>query len=310
MRFKTSFFSIYLYSCAEDNMCFCIKELFGIYALFSVPKLMSFNPVMIKADPFFFVENDILHLFYEEKRVFGLGKIKMIMTKDLKNWSTPKTVLKENFHLSFPFVFKCGTNYYMIPETEEDDSIRLYKSENEELTQWNLVNIILSATRTNSMQINYSDSCIWYKDGIYYLFTSQKCNGIYQLLLYMSKELGGTYEPHPKSPICVSNRYGRNGGALFMHADKLYRPSQDCSISYGANVSIHEIITLTTTEYEECLCMDDIVPREKDIYVSGGHHFNVTEYLGKYIIATDGKSDSVNLGSLLHKVWTLIHKMK
>lgn len=306
INFKKAFYSIYLYMYRGEDVCLHLNNMSRLYTLLSVPKFWSFNPVIIKADPFLFVKDDILYLFYEEKKVWGPGKIKMINTKDLVNWSIPQIVLQENFHLSFPFVFRYENNCYMIPETEEDNTIRLYKSENENLTKWSLTKKILFSSRNKNMQFNYSDSCIWLIDSIFYLFTSQKCNGVYQLQLYISTELDGVYEAHPKSPICVSNKYGRNAGAVFMAGNKLYRPSQDCTTSYGANVSIHEITILTTKEYEETLYVDDIIPRDSPIYSAGGHHFNVTNFGGQYVVSTDGKRNRINLGSLFHKAWTLI----
>ena len=39
-------------------------------------------------------------------------------------------VIKENFHLSFPFIFKFNNNFYMCPETKEKKEIRIYKCKN------------------------------------------------------------------------------------------------------------------------------------------------------------------------------------
>ena len=72
------------------------------------------------------MKDNELYLFYELQHWDDPGCIAMIKTKDLKVWSKPQMVLKEPFHLSFPFVFEDQGVIYMIPESQEDDSIRLY----------------------------------------------------------------------------------------------------------------------------------------------------------------------------------------
>ena len=54
---------------------------------------MSLTPKTILADPFLFVNNDKLHLFFEDKQYMRNGVISMISTSDLITWSKPKIVL-------------------------------------------------------------------------------------------------------------------------------------------------------------------------------------------------------------------------
>ena len=46
-------------------------------------------------------------------------------------------------------------------------------------------------------------------------------------------------------------RSARSAGALFRHGGKLYRPTQDCSRSYGYSFTLNEIVRLTPRDYEE-----------------------------------------------------------
>lgn len=43
-------------------------------------------------------------------------------------FSNPVTIIKESFHMSFPFTFLWNEKMYMIPETSEDKSVCLYKA--------------------------------------------------------------------------------------------------------------------------------------------------------------------------------------
>lgn len=42
-------------------------------------------------------------------------------------WSEPKPVICEEYHMSFPMCFEWGGELYMIPETEENCSVNLYR---------------------------------------------------------------------------------------------------------------------------------------------------------------------------------------
>ena len=56
----------------------------------------------------------------------GKGKIAVSEIRNGKI-GTPKTVLDEPFHLSFPNVFAFGQDYYMVPECSASHAIRIYK---------------------------------------------------------------------------------------------------------------------------------------------------------------------------------------
>ena len=60
--------------------------------------------------------------FFSDKR----GRISAIEIKE-NGHEFLGVVLEENFHLSFPFVFEDSGNLYMIPETAENQQIRLYE---------------------------------------------------------------------------------------------------------------------------------------------------------------------------------------
>ena len=42
-------------------------------------------------------------------------------------WLEPKAVIEEPFHMSFPMCFEWGNELYMIPETEMDQAVHLYR---------------------------------------------------------------------------------------------------------------------------------------------------------------------------------------
>lgn len=265
-------------SIAEDDL-FSIEKYKTLKQINSSKNPLSLHPVVIVADPFLFVYKDELHLFYEEQiDLQGKGIIKMTITKDLKEWTEPITVLAEPFHLSYPNVFEIDNQIYMMPETGHGHFIRLYKP-NADLTQWTYNKTILEGK-------HYVDSCILKKENYYYLFTTVYSNPGYQLMLYYSTTLDGNWQEHPQSPIANDTDTARCAGAVFYQNEQLYRPSQLTAQKYGEGVVIYEIETLNTEVYQEKK-IQQLIPNNQKEYRLGGHHFNHVNWNGKQIVATD-----------------------
>lgn len=246
---------------------------------------MSLTPKTILADPFLFVNNDKLHLFFEDKQYMRNGVISMISTSDLITWSKPKIVLMEDCHLSYPYVFKDKEKIYMIPETCEKKSVRLYEA-NADLTSFCYVNTLLKSDY--NYDISFSDSSVKYSGGKYFLMTTVS-DGTNTLKLYISDDLEGPYMEHIMSPLTKSNRYGRNAGSIFEYAGNLYRVAQDCDKGYGENVHLFKIKSMAENFYDEELVKQNLFDRRKGFYKDGGHQFNIVKFHDSNIIATDAK---------------------
>lgn len=246
------------------------------------------KPILYQADSFLFVKGEELFLFYELQHWDDPGCIAIIKTSDLHTWSEPIIVLREPFHLSFPYVFEDCGGIYMIPESQENDSIRLYQA-NEDLTAFKYVRTLLKQKREGDIHYNFNDSHIYQKEGTYYLFTSYQKDWMYYQELYLTHNLlNGEFVKHPMSPICISNEFGRNGGSLIKFEDKLLRVTQDCHEDYGDNISLMEVTQLNEQQYQEQLFMRNVLPHN-NIFINGGHQLNIVKYKGQYVYATDYK---------------------
>ena len=267
---------------------------------------LTLNPVVIVADPFLFVQGNRLFLFYEEKRNYTPGVIRMISTSDLVHWSKPTTVLKESFHLSYPFVFIEDGTVYMMPETGEVGEVRLYKADNDQLTSFSFYKTLIRRSMDDS-SFGYVDSSVIRLHDKYYLITSVEEQGVNVLYLFTSSCLDGPYAPHPSSPICESRMYGRNGGCLLTHKGVLYRVAQDCEIRYGDNVHLFEVDELNHLAYKEHLVTSNLLPTDSIFYAEGGHQLNIVKFGEKYIVATDSKEyHSYTVARMIHKTIQLV----
>lgn len=283
---KDETFAFALFAC--ENYSFnSFNEDFLVYKQV-IKNLWKIKPILYMADPFLFVKDKELFLFFELQHWDDPGYIAMVKTTDLHNWTSPIVVLRESFHLSFPFVFEDNGNIYMIPESQEADSIRLYKA-NEDLTSFTYVRTLIKKEKREDIHYNLNDNHVLFKDGKYYLFTSYQKDWMYYQELYMADDLlKGEFIRHPQSPICESNEFGRNGGSLIDYKGTLLRVTQDCHKDYGDNISLMEIIKLDDKYYEEKLYLRNVFP-QNSIFVDGGHQLNIVQFQGKYIYATDYK---------------------
>lgn len=263
---------------------------------------LSLNPVTIVADPFLFVYDGRLFLFYEMKRNYSPGVICMTSTTDLVHWTKAVIVLEEDFHLSYPFIFEDNGSIYMIPETSDVGDVRLYKADNKYLNHFSFYSTLISKDVVDT-EIGYVDSSVYLNDGVYYLITSIEKNKKNVLYLFTSDKLVGPYLQHPDSPICSNLKIGRNGGSFLKDKDGvLYRVAQDCQNKYGDNLHLLEVSRITSTSYKEHLIKENIIPTEIDFYKDGGHQLHCINYLGRIIVATDAKEYNTFLISrFIHK---------
>lgn len=282
-------FKIQLLSFDKSGELFNINKGIPIHRIESLKPFFRRNLTIIVADPFLFKMNNRLYLFYESKGLLSNGVIKMTYTDNLLDWSDPLVVLQESFHLSYPFVFEENNRIFMIPESGEDKSVKLYEFMNDDLTDIRFVNNLL-VLPPKKLRMGFADSSIYKKSGLYYLMTTVKYeNDVNCLELYYSEKIDGQYIKHPKSPIAFSNQLGRNAGCLLDVDGKLYRFSQDCTNRYGDNVNVSEVTSLSASDYTEHAIKYNIYPSSIPFYEKGGHHYNMVEFRDKYIVSTDAK---------------------
>lgn len=287
-------FSIRVFEQTADAPVFTMDGGKTLFQMKSDKGVFNPNASVILADPFLFVKDGTLYLFYEHLTGwFGKGRICMRSTKDLKTWTEERDVLVEPFHLSFPYVFEDGGKVYMLPETGGDKSITLYEATDNTLTSWRKVKKLMEGGEP------WYDSIIHKKDGNYYLFTGHD-NDVQQVQhLFVSDNLTGPYTEHPASPICEGRDRARNAGSIIEHEGVLYRPVQVCVNGYGEQTSVMKIENLTPKEYKESFYKKNIIATKTPPYGMGGHQWNPVEFLGKRIVATDYREKNYNVVELM-----------
>ena len=227
-----------------------------------------------RADPFIIEENKKKHLFFETIDAGNRrGYLETAELNGRPELHTIRKIVKEGFHLSYPHVFKKNDEWWMIPESSEDQSLRLYKSAKFPY-QWEYQGNIVAGERL-------LDCTPFWHEGIWWIFTIIKTAddaGSYDqlYLFYTSDLLLKPWYPHPQNPIVTDSASARPAGKLFWRDGLLIRPSQDCYTDYGAAIRLNRIIKLTKTAYQE-ECIQVITPESLKLKAIGVHTYNHSE---------------------------------
>ena len=240
-------------------------------------------PASFVADPFMVRSGDAWYMFFEAKNALTRkGEIGLSVSKNGFDWSYHQIVLAEPFHLSYPYVFECEGEYYMIPETLEPKQIRLYKAGCFPFEWIHLADLIPGA---------FADPSISWFAGKWWIFA---CSSPFEhdvLRLFFADKLTGPWLEHPKSPIVEGNPHiARPAGRVVAFNGRLIRYTQDCYPKYGTKVRAFEISELTTTSYhEQEFGTPVLVPGESDWNRQGMHHIDAhLNSDGKWIACVDG----------------------
>jgi len=234
------------------------------------------------ADPFMVIKDDKFYMFFEamdDRRKKGL--IACAESQDCKKWNYKEIILEENFHLSYPYVFEWNGNYYLIPESGEDFSVRLYKASFFP-SSWEYIGSLLTGKA-------FMDPSVFHHKDSWWMFVSYPDCDV--LDLYYSDELFSGWKPHPMNPIIKNDKkFSRPGGRVFSFNKKLYRIGQDCQNYYGMQLHAREIVTITKVLYEEINVSSNPVLTKsgKGWNKVGMHHLDPHWYGGKWISAVDG----------------------
>lgn len=215
------------------------------------------------ADPFAVKENSNWYMFFEVmNNDTGHGDIGLATSLDGFKWKYQQIILDEPFHLSYPYTFKWKGEFYMIPESHEAYSVRLYKADDFP-AKWSFVKSLIHG--------NYKDSSIFRYLGKWWMFTTDR-NDV--LRLFYSNHLTGSWVEHPRSPVIVRNPHiSRPAGRVLVFDDKIFRYAQDDKPTYGNKVRAFEITDLTTTAYNQKELAESpvLTPSQKGWNAEGMH---------------------------------------
>jgi hypothetical protein len=215
------------------------------------------------ADPHIIEKDDTYYIFIEELLYeTGKGHISVITMDKKGNYTTPVKILDKPYHLSYPLIVEHDNEYYMLPESQANSTVEIYKC-TEFPHKWEF--------QMNLMEdVKAVDATVFFQNGKWWMFTNMVENkgasSWDELYLFYADDLLTTdWTPHPKNPIVSDCKTSRPAGRVFSQNGSLYRPSQNSSGKYGYGFNIFEIITIDENNYEESI-VSSVKPNwDKDI---------------------------------------------
>ncbi len=235
------------------------------------------------ADPFGWEENGNLKIVFEHyKYKIQKGVLAISNSKGEMN-----TLLEAKVHLSYPFVLdrtdSVNSNRVILPESNQSKTIFCFDSANPKIGKV-LVENIPAIDATPVFHINR-----------WWIFCTHEGNfNNTNLYIYHALEFEGPWHPHGNNPVKCDVRSSRPAGTPFLLNNKLYRPAQDCSSSYGSAVIINEVIELNENTFKE-QATKRIVPHKSWRYNKGLHTLSIA---GRFIII-DAKQYSFNFNNFI-----------
>lgn len=234
------------------------------------------------ADPFMVKDQGKYFMFFEVLNLdSNTGDIGYAVSEDGKEWSYEEIILDEEFHLSYPCIYKWEGQYYMIPESGEDRSVRLYRAASFP-REWEYVGNLLSGSP-------FYDPTVFFRNNKWWMFTSSKGNGV--LNLFYSDSLASGWQAHPMNPLIEDKPdLARPAGHVFEYENSLYRLAQDDFPSYGIQVFAVEITELSTVSYQENsdFIMKIVTLSGKGWNAAGMHHVDLHKMEDNWVAVVDG----------------------
>ncbi|MET3898856.1 hypothetical protein ABIB57_002808 [Devosia sp. UYZn731] len=191
------------------------------------------------ADPFPVEVNGRYLLFVEDfPHATQKGVIAVAEANDDGTFGTPRVVLEEPFHLSYPQVFAHDGDFWMIPETAGGRDLYLYRAE-QFPDRWVRHAVLIADTPL-------SDATLLQHDGRFWLFAADGGRGSSSdaMLVFHAKTLAGPFLPHLANPILIDQASARPAGAFILGGPFPVLPVQDGTSGYGSGMGLVDITEL------------------------------------------------------------------
>lgn len=243
------------------------------------------------ADPFGVERDDLLHVFFEDyDQREGRGTIAYVAITDDGNVSDPEIIIDAGVHASYPFLVEDDGAVFLLPETSAANELVLYEA-TDFPRGWRRAATLLAG-------IPAVDASVVQFDGRWWMFATNAGLGAnHNLFVWHAPRLTGPWTPHAANPVKTDARSSRPGGTPFVVDGTLYRPSQDCSVTYGGRLVINRVDVLTPSAFAE----DPVAsmgPQPESPHRDGLHTLSAA---GSYTLV-DGKTRHLVPGALQRDV--------
>lgn len=225
------------------------------------------------ADPFLFESDGIIYIFAEVWNFFlqrGTIGYCTISNGQASKWNV---IIKERYHLSYPFIWKDEKGIHICAETCGKRNIYFYTAKKFP-DNWEKEESKLTGRK-------YADSTMLFnKEGAIQYCFSYIVEGINIGRLCRYSVRGDMFDKN--SEICITEdaEIARPGGAFFREKGVLYRVAQNCGESYGRSLIFLEVISAEAPYKEKRIkeVLFDDVKTDIEFKKIGMHTYNRSEH--------------------------------
>eukprot|EP01037_Dinobryon_pediforme_P006295 gene6295-6367_t len=202
------------------------------------------------ADPFPLYRDGRYHAFVEDfDHKLGYGVVSVIELTENGMVGEAKTVLDTGSHLSYPFIFEAEGQVWMIPESSLARTLELFRASSYP-DKWVKESTLLD-------DIEASDATIFEHEGRWWMMATVRDGGggnySDTLCIWTAPDFRGPWTPLPNNPVLIDVACARPAGRIVNIDGELFRPVQDCTVSYGHHIAIARITQLSLDGYSQTL---------------------------------------------------------
>lgn len=205
------------------------------------------RPFAFRADPFGLWHEDKLHIFAEafDYRT-RKGAIELMVYDGSFNPLRSEIVLNKPWHLSYPYVFKAGDDFWMLPEARRSGELMLYRAQSFPAEWEPIASIDLGRGMVDATPLFDGDR--WW---LFYAHAQHGPDRMSELNVAYSDHLTGPWRAHPLNPVRRGLASTRPAGRPLVRADgRIELPVQDCTKTYGGGVRRLTISRLDEQHFE------------------------------------------------------------
>ena len=235
-----------------------------------VTELLEPPPGSHFADPFIISQGDKSYIYFEAWRNDNAkGTIWLSVVDAYGRCSQPELVLERPYHISYPFLFNWAGELFMLPETQHNHSIEIFRCM-QFPTRWELAATLMEG-------VDAVDSTLFQQGDRWWMFATgfgDTASKFQSLSLFAADCPFGPWRAHPHNPVVQDLGSARSAGRLFWHNGDLIRPGQDCRLRYGHSIAWNRVEVLNCSDYRE-ICIGRLKPAIINGWIAA-HTFNQT----------------------------------
>lgn len=218
------------------------------------------------ADPFGVWRDGRLYVFAEAYDYRDRHGFIEVLTFDASlNLLDRRTVLKEPWHLSYPFIVEADGEIYMMPEAFRSGGVTLYRAREFPYVWEPVQKITLDHAPIDATPVFHNG--LWW---MFYTPATTRAAKVSALHVAYADTLHGPWTPHPGNPVQVDVSSSRPGGTPLVIDGALVIPMQDCRETYGGAMRPLHITTLTPTAFAATPGAAMAIPGEDGFHTLAG----------------------------------------